>query len=72
MKIAAIAFLVITVGLSSFQLRSQTPAPATSGAILVQMKASNDALIARQKATLEVLKAMELDSNNLRIVAKRG
>lgn len=72
MKIAASAFLVLLIGLSSMQLRSQTTPPATSGAILLQLKSSNDALIARQKATLEILKAMELDSNNIRIVAKRG
>ncbi len=72
MKITATAFLIILLGLSSIRLHSQTAAPANSGAILLQMKAANDALIARQKASLEVLKAMEVDSNNIRIVAKRG
>ena len=73
MKKLSYAFLALTfLGITSIRLQSQVKPAPSSGALLLQIKAANDAMLTRQTATLEVLKAMEADTNQLRIVAKRG
>ncbi|MEO7933848.1 MAG: hypothetical protein ABIT76_11890 [Chthoniobacterales bacterium] len=68
-------YLILTtlfLGATSLRIHSQSKPSESAGAALIQIKAANESLITRQAATLEVLKAMEADSNQLRIVAKRG
>ncbi len=72
MKNTYILFIALFLGATSLRIHSQSKPSANAGAALIQIKTANESLIARQTATLEVLKAMEADSNQLRIVAKRG
>lgn len=72
MKTTYIVIFAVLCGAASIQLHSQSKPTESSGAILLQLKASNEALLIRQAATLEILKAMQVDSNQLRIVSKRG
>lgn len=72
MKLAATLLTLLIFSASAVKLQSQAQPRASAGLLLLQVKTSNEALITRQKATLEILKQMETDSNQMRIVAKRG
>ncbi len=49
-----------------------TPATQTTLKALQAMKATNDEILAQQKATLEKLDEMEKAANDIRIYSKRG
>ncbi len=72
MKTPYILLIALFLGATSLRIHSQSKPSVSAGAALIQIKVANESLISRQAATLEVLKAMEADSNQLRIVAKRG
>ena len=72
MKTLYILLTVAVLGATSAKIHSQNKPVQSSGAVLIQIKAANEALIARQTATLEVLKALQEDANQMRIVSKRG
>ena len=72
MKTLYVLLTVAVLGATSTKIHSQSKPAESAGAALIQIKAANEALIARQAATLEVLKAMQEDANQMRIVAKRG
>jgi len=72
MKTLSFSLIALVLGFTSFQMHSQSKTAESPGATLIQLKAGNEALILRQAATLEVLKTLEAESNQLRIVSKRG
>ena len=72
MKTLYVLLTVAVLGATSAKIHSQSKPAESAGAALIQIKAANEALIARQAATLEILKAMQEDANQMRIVAKRG
>ncbi len=71
MKTLSLFLVASILGFSAVRIHSQAAPAATAGAALLQMKTANEDLIARQAATLQLLKTMEADSNQMRIVAKR-
>lgn len=71
MKTVYLLLVITALGATSVRIHSQNkPAPG-SGVDLIQIKTSNESLITRQTATLALLKVMETDSNQMRIIAKR-
>lgn len=72
MKKIYLMLIAVFLGATSLRIHSQSKPAENPGVVLLQIKAANEALLARQAATLEVLKAMGTDSNQIRIVAKRG
>jgi hypothetical protein len=50
----------------------QTSSPEAALQILQQVKAANDAVLAKQAATLQLLEELEKNADQLKIYSKRG
>ena len=71
MKTTYLYLVTAILAVTSVGIHSQSKPAPNSGTALIQIKAANESLITRQTATLAVLKVMETDSDQMRIIAKR-
>ena len=72
MKIHHVLLAVALLAAASLRLHSQSKTGENSGAVLLKIKETNNAILVRQAATLETLKNIQVESKQLRIVSKRG
>jgi hypothetical protein len=66
--ITAVGVLILSTG----RIESQSPRPQSPEQALSAIKASNAALLEKQKATLQKLDTLSTEADQLRIFSKRG
>jgi hypothetical protein len=71
MKTIYIFTIAVALTGGAMRMQSQNKPTVSAGAMLLQMRAANANLLERQTATLEVLKGLAAESDQMRIVAKR-